>query len=55
MESGTVEVDAGDDAIQAVTSVTIQGGTVTYRADSKDIKCDGTISVADGVMKEKTK
>ena len=55
MEGGTVEIDAGDDAIQAVTSVKIEGGTVTYRADGKDIKCNGTISVADGVMKEKTK
>ena len=55
MEGGTVEVDAGDDAIQAVTSVKIEGGTVTYRADSKDIKCDGTIEIKEGAMTEKTK
>ena len=55
MEGGTVVVDAGDDAIQAVTSVKIEDGTVTYRADGNDIKCDGTIEVKEGAMTEKTK
>lgn len=55
MEGGTVVIDAGDDAIQAVTSVKIEDGTVTYRADGNDINCDGTIEVKDGSMTEKTK
>lgn len=53
IEGGTLELTAVDDAITAVYSVNITGGTVTTYAEGKAINCAGNVTVAEGSLIEK--
>ncbi len=53
IEGGDISVDAGDDCLQAVTAVTVTGGSLTLDAGGKEYNCDGEVTVADGVEKQK--
>jgi len=47
---GNVVINAQDDALQAVASITISGGKVYATAEGKVTNCDGTVSVASGCL-----
>ncbi len=53
IEGGTVVIDAGDDCLQAPLNITVSGGSVTLDAGGKETNCDGTVNIADGVIKKK--
>jgi hypothetical protein len=53
IRGGDISITASDDAIQAVTKVTVEGGSITASAKSNVINCDGEISVAKDVITEK--
>lgn len=50
MESGDITIAAGDDAIQSVTSLTIESGKVVHNVLGKPLNCDGEVSVAEGTV-----
>ncbi len=51
MEGGTLDITASDDGIQAVTSILISGGSVTFHVLDDRTNCDGTTEIADGIIK----
>lgn len=53
IEDAEIDITADDDAIQAVTSVTVVSGSITVHAGGKTVNCDGDVNTADGVITEK--
>ena len=45
---GTVNVDAYEDALQAVTMLAVKGGKVTLAADDDGMHCDNTLEIVGG-------
>lgn len=51
MNCGTLDVTAVDDGIQAVSSIRIDNGSVSFHAQDDATNCDGSIAIAEGVVK----
>jgi len=49
----TVNVQAGDDGIQAITKFTVDAGSVTVDAGDDAVNCDGEITVKEGCLTDK--
>ncbi|HOM03386.1 MAG TPA: carbohydrate-binding domain-containing protein [Acetivibrio sp.] len=50
MTGGTIKIRAKDDAIDSVRSVTISNADVKVSVGGKDIKCEGTLNIAEGCL-----
>lgn len=50
VSGGTVRVIATDDALQAVSAITVTGGKITATAEGKITNCDGEVSIATGCL-----
>ncbi len=50
VSGGTVRVKATDDALQAVSAITVTGGKITATAEGKITNCDGDVSIAVGCL-----
>jgi len=51
MNGGTLDITAVDDGIQAVSSIRIDSGNVSFHVQDNATNCDGSIAIAEGVMK----
>ena len=51
IRGGEITIAAGDEGIQAFTSLSLEGGSVRINAAGDPTKCDGKVTVADGVLK----
>ena len=51
IEGGTISIDSGDDCLQAPREITVTGGSITTKPGGKQTNCDGTVTIADGVIK----
>ena len=45
-----MDVKAGDDALQAFSSITAKGGKITATAEGKITNCDGSVDISSGVL-----
>ena len=53
INDGVVDITAGDDAMQATTRITINGGKVSATCEGKNFNCDGEVFTVDGCFTEK--
>lgn len=51
MNGGTLDITAVDDGIQAVSSIRIDSGSVSFHVQDNATNCDGSIAIAEGVVK----
>ena len=51
MNGGTLDVTAVDDGIQAITSIRIDSGSVSFHVQDDATNCDGSVAIAEGVVK----
>ena len=51
MNGGTLDITAVDDGIQAITSIRIDSGSVSFHVQDDATNCDGSIAIAEGVVK----
>lgn len=51
INGGTLDITAADDGIQAVTSICIPAGSITFHVMDDKTNCDGITEIADGVVK----
>lgn len=49
--NSNVEIIAEDDGIQAISFVQAEGGQITIAAKGKRVKCDGTVNIAEGILR----
>ena len=52
INGGEIKITADDDAVQAYTSVEVNGGSLVTNAGGKAINCDGSVTLAEGVLTE---
>ncbi len=52
IQGGEIFITADDDAIQAFSAVEVNGGSLITNAGGKAINCDGSITLAEGVLTE---
>ena len=52
INGGEIKITADDDAVQAYTSVEVNGGSLVTNAGGKAINCDGSVTLAEGVLDE---
>lgn len=48
--NSSLNIISEDDGLQAVTSVSVEGGKVTIEANGKEVNCDGTVNIAEGLL-----
>jgi len=51
MNGGSLDVTAVDDGIQAVSSIRIDSGSVSFHIQDNATNCDGSVAIAEGVVK----